>query len=77
MAVNYTDSDKAKYMTGQYLKEIKLHFPEINLTVLNNEIYSNLYIGTLQQKLKNILNGNEQTFYITKKTYIIIPVLLS
>lgn len=40
MAVNYTDSDKAKYMTGQYLKEIKLHFPEINLTVLNNEIYS-------------------------------------
>lgn len=40
MAINYSNSDKAKYMTGQYLKEIKLRFPEIGLTVLNDEIYS-------------------------------------
>ena len=40
MAINYSDTDKAKYMTGQYLKEIKLYFPEIGLTVLNDDIYS-------------------------------------
>ena len=37
--------------------------------IFNNEIYSYLSIGTPQQKLKIILNGNEQTFYITEKTY--------
>ena len=30
--------------------------------IFNNEIYSDIYIGTPQQKLKMILNGNEQTF---------------
>ena len=40
MAINYTNADKAKYMTGQYLKEIKLRFPQIGLTLFNNEIYS-------------------------------------
>lgn len=40
MAINYSNSDKAKYMSGQYLKEIKLRFPQIGLTVLNDEIYS-------------------------------------
>ena len=40
MAVNYTDSDKAKFMTGQYLKEIKLYFPYKSLTILNDEIYA-------------------------------------
>lgn len=40
MAINYTNADKAKYMTGQYLKEIKLRFPQIGLTLFNDEIYS-------------------------------------
>lgn len=40
MALNFSDSDKAKYMTGQYKKEIKLYFPQLSLTVLNDEIYS-------------------------------------
>lgn len=40
MAINYSNSDKSKYMTGQYLKEIRLRFPEIGLIVLNDEIYS-------------------------------------
>ena len=39
MALNFSDSDKAKYMTGQYKKEIKLYFPQLSLTVLNEEIY--------------------------------------
>ena len=39
MALNFSDSDKAKYMTGQYKKEIKLYFPQLSLTVLNGEIY--------------------------------------
>lgn len=39
MALNFSDSDKAKYMTGQYKKEIKLYFPQLSLTVLNDEIY--------------------------------------
>lgn len=39
MALNFSDSDKAKYMTGQYLKEIKLYFPQKALTILNDEIY--------------------------------------
>lgn len=37
--------------------------------IFNSEIYSNLSIGTPKQTLKMILNGNEQTFYITEKTY--------
>lgn len=40
MALNYTDSDKAKFMTGQYLKEIKIYFPSLSLTILNDEIYT-------------------------------------
>ena len=40
MAINYSNSDKAKYMSGQYLKEIKLRFPQIGLTLFNDEIYS-------------------------------------
>ena len=40
MAINYTNTDKAKYMTGQYLKEIKLRFPQIGLTLFNDELYS-------------------------------------
>lgn len=40
MALPFSDTDKAKYMTGQYLKEIKLTFPQLNLTILNDEIYS-------------------------------------
>ena len=39
MALNFPDADKEKYITGQYLKEIKLYFPQLNLTVLNDEIY--------------------------------------
>ena len=39
MALNFSDSDKAKYMSGKYYKEIKLYFPELSLTVLNDEIY--------------------------------------
>lgn len=39
MALNFSDSDKAKYMTGQYRKEIKLYFPQLSLTVLNGQIY--------------------------------------
>ena len=39
MALNFSDSDKAKYMTGQYRKEIRLYFPQLNLTVLNDQIY--------------------------------------
>ena len=39
MALNFSDADKEKYITGQYLKEIKLYFPQLNLTVLNDEIY--------------------------------------
>ena len=39
MALNYSDTDKEKYMTGQYRKEIKLYFPQLSLTVLNDEIY--------------------------------------
>lgn len=39
MALNFSDSDKQKYMTGQYRKEIKLYFPQLSLTVLNGEIY--------------------------------------
>ena len=37
--------------------------------IFNSEIYSNFSIGTPKQILKMILNGNEQTFYITEKTY--------
>lgn len=39
MALNFSDSDKQKYMTGQYRKEIKLYFPQLSLTVLNGQIY--------------------------------------
>ena len=39
MALNFSDSDKQKYMTGQYRKEIKLYFPQLSLTVLNSQIY--------------------------------------
>ena len=39
MALNFSDADKEKYITGQYLKEVKLYFPQLNLTVLNDEIY--------------------------------------
>ena len=39
MALAFSDADKAKYMTGQYKKEIKLYFPQLSLTVLNDEIY--------------------------------------
>ena len=37
--------------------------------IFNNELYIDLSIGTPNQKLKIILRGNEQTFYITEKTY--------
>lgn len=53
MALNYSDSDKEKYMTGQYLKEIKLYFPQLSLTVLNDEIY-----GESLSLEESIFDGN-------------------
>ena len=55
MALNFSDSDKAKYMTGQYKKEIKLHFPQLSLTVLNEEIYEESF--SLQEA---IFDGNAE-----------------
>lgn len=62
-----------------YSNYLSLNFSSINYnkndsydlmsTIFNSEIYSNLSIGTPKQTLKMILNGNEQTFYITEKTY--------
>lgn len=40
MALNFTDADKAKYMTGQYHKELGLYFPRLGLVIQNDEIYS-------------------------------------
>ena len=53
MALNFSDTDKAKYMTGQYKKEIKLYFPELSLTVLNDNIYAESM--TLEE---SIFDGN-------------------
>ena len=55
MALNFSDSDKAKYMTGQYKKEIKLYFPQLSLTVLNDEIYEESF--SLQEA---IFDGNAE-----------------
>ena len=55
MALNFSDSDKAKYMTGQYKKEIKLYFPQLSLTVLNEEIYEESF--SLQEA---IFDGNAE-----------------
>lgn len=43
------DSEKAKWQSGQYHKELKLEFPAINLTILNDEIYGESM--TLQEGL--------------------------
>ena len=40
MALNYSDSDKAKYMSGQYKKGIRLYFPEISHAIFNQDIYA-------------------------------------
>ena len=53
MALAFSDSDKAKYMSGQYKKEIKLYFPELSLTVLNDNIYAESM--TLEE---SIFDGN-------------------
>ena len=52
-SINYNKNDSYDFMS----------------IIFNSEIYSNLSIGTPKQTLKMILNGNEQTFYITEKTY--------
>lgn len=40
MALPFSDSDKAKYMTGQYVKEIRMDIPQLGLSILNDEIYA-------------------------------------
>ena len=37
--INISAAEKAKWESGRYTKEIKLYFPSLNLTILNNEIY--------------------------------------
>lgn len=59
MALNYSDTDKEKYMTGQYLKEIKLYFPQLSLTVLNDEIY-----GESLSLEEAIFDGNDELSFI-------------
>ena len=46
-------TDKNKYMSGQYAKEIKLSFPYLNLVIQNDSIYSETM--TLEQ---SIFDGN-------------------
>lgn len=40
MALPFSESDKAKYMTGQYLKELAIVFPNLELVLFNEDIYS-------------------------------------
>ena len=53
MALNFSDADKVKYMTGQYLKEIRLYFPELSHSYLNSDIYAESM--TLEE---SIFDGN-------------------
>ena len=53
MALNFSDADKVKYMTGQYLKEIRLYFPELSHSYLNSDIYAESL--TLEE---SIFDGN-------------------
>lgn len=40
MALPFSESDKAKYMTGQYFKELAIVFPNLELVLFNEDIYS-------------------------------------
>lgn len=53
MSLNFSEDDKTKYMSGQYVKELKLYFPDLHLTILNNEIYEESM--TLEE---SIFDGN-------------------
>ena len=52
-SINYNKNDSYDFMS----------------VIFNNEIYSDLSFGTPPQKLKMIIRGNEQSFYLTKKSY--------
>jgi len=53
MALNFSDADKSKYMTGQYKKQIFVWFPELSFGVNNSEIYAESM--TLEE---SIFDGN-------------------
>ena len=53
MSLNFSEADKTKYMSGQYIKELKLYFPDLHLTILNDEIYEESM--TLEE---SIFDGN-------------------
>ena len=38
--IQITDAEKRKWESGRYLKELKVYFPSINLTLDNDDIYS-------------------------------------
>lgn len=52
--INLPDSDKNKYMSGQYAKEVILSFPWLNLEIQNQDIYGETL--TLEQ---SIFDGND------------------
>lgn len=53
MALNFSNTDKAKYKSGQYYKEIRLYFPELSHLYLNKDIYAESM--TLEE---SIFDGN-------------------
>lgn len=53
MSLNFSEADKTKYMSGQYVKELKIYFPDLHLTILNDEIYAESM--TLEE---SIFDGN-------------------
>lgn len=50
---NLPESEKSKYMSGQYAKEVRLSFPYLNITIENDAIYGETL--TLEQ---SIFDGN-------------------